>query len=146
MTEVKSDVTELCELICICTSVKHDDNHICSARKFEQKNEYKHYFALLFTTICFVMIGVSQIQINHVNLKDLNHYPNYLYEYFYRMIRVPLMYHLLIFILYIRNPILRKTVAREVQSWLRDNLGRRGEVFFRPERYWLGTCCLKKLF
>ena len=87
------------------------------------------------TTICFVMIGVSQIQINHVNLKDLNHYPNYLYEYFYRMIRVPLMYHLLIFVLYIRNPVLRKTVAREVQSWLRDNLGRRGEVFFRPERY-----------
>ena len=87
------------------------------------------------TAICFVMIGVSQLQINFVNLEDLNHYPHYLYEYFYRMLRVPLMYHLLMIVLYIRNPRLRKTVAREVQSCLSNITGRKNEVFCQPERY-----------
>jgi hypothetical protein len=55
---------------------------------------------------------------NAVHISDLNHYPYYLYEYFYTMVRVPLMFHLFVVILYVRNKEMRKTVARELQTLL----------------------------
>jgi hypothetical protein len=74
----------------------------------------------IITAISLMLIEYSQLQINLGNLSDLNHYPNYLYEYFYRLIRVPLMLHLLILISYLRNGELRKTIFREFQAWLRE--------------------------
>ena len=75
----------------------------------------------IITAICLLLIGVSQLQITFSNLADMNRYPNYLYEYFYRMIRVPLMFNLIVLILFVRNNLLRKTVLRELQSF-KENL------------------------
>jgi hypothetical protein len=71
----------------------------------------------IITAICLLLIGVSQLQFNFSNLSDMNRYPHYLYEYFYRLIRVPLMFHLLVLVSYVRNGELRKTIFREFQAW-----------------------------
>ena len=70
------------------------------------------------TTNCITVVffAVTQIQISFVNLEDLNHFPQYLSEYFYRLIRVPLMVTLLVIVFYIRHRELRQTVKRELQN------------------------------
>jgi hypothetical protein len=69
----------------------------------------------LVTAVCVLLIGVSQFSLSYVHVADLIKYPYYLYEYFYRMARVPLMFHLLVVIMYVRNPEMRKTVGREAR-------------------------------
>jgi hypothetical protein len=89
-----------------------------------EKQMLSDFTSNIITAVCMLLIGVSQLQINFVKLSDINHYPHYLYEYFYRMVRVPLMFHLLIIVFYVRNNQLRKTIFREVQScWSDSYLG-----------------------
>jgi hypothetical protein len=71
----------------------------------------------IVTAICMLLIGVSQLQTKFLNLSEINLYPYYLYEYFYTMVRAPLMFHLIIIIFYVRNNQLRKTIFRELQLW-----------------------------
>ena len=77
----------------------------------------KHNMTDLTTNVISVIFfGVSQIQIIYVELDDLNHFPHYLSEYIYRLIRVPLMIHLLVAVFYIRHKELRVTVKRELEN------------------------------
>jgi hypothetical protein len=68
--------------------------------------------------ISVLFFGVSQIQIRFQDIGDLNHYPNYLSEYFYRLIRVPVMMHLLVIVVFIRHSDLRLSVLREIQHFM----------------------------
>jgi hypothetical protein len=83
----------------------------------------------IVTAVCLLLIGVSQLQINFSNLSDMNRYPHYLYEYFYRMIRVPLMFHLIVLILYVRNRELRKTVIREFKDWKEELFSGKNKIY-----------------
>jgi len=70
------------------------------------------------TAICFAMIGIIQIQINIVDIRNMKLYPLYLFEYFYYLIRGPVMFLLLVLILYIRDDVLRNTILREIKYQL----------------------------
>jgi len=67
------------------------------------------------TAICFAMIGLIQIQINIVDIRNMKLYPLYLFEYFYYLIRGPAMFLLIVLILYVRDDVLRNTILREVK-------------------------------
>jgi hypothetical protein len=88
--------------------------------KFENKI-LSDFTSNIVTAICMPLIGVSQIQTKFVNFSEINLYPYYLYEYFYTMVRAPLMFHLIIVIFYVRNNQLRKTIFRELQLWWSDS-------------------------
>ena len=70
----------------------------------------------IISATCFLLIGVSQFQINIVDIDILKQYPYFLLEYFYRMIRAPLTCLLLIIIMYVRNKDLRRAVIREFSN------------------------------
>ncbi len=59
--------------------------------RFENKNLFD-FTSNIVTAICMLLIGVSQLQTKFVNLSEINLYPYYLYEYFYTMVRAPLMF------------------------------------------------------
>jgi hypothetical protein len=68
--------------------------------------------------IMFVIFGLSQVQLNLNDFSELNHYPYYLYEYFYRMVRPPLVFNLFFIVLIVRNDVMRKAVARRWKALL----------------------------
>jgi hypothetical protein len=74
----------------------------------------------IVTAVCSLLIVVSQISFKPPNMSDLNRYPYYLYEYFYTLVRAPLMIHLILVIMYARNPQMRTTVSRELCAQVRN--------------------------
>ena len=85
--------------------------------------------ANLVTVSCIVLAGLSQLQINFVNISDFNRYPHYLYEYFYRMVRPPLTGLLVVIMYYVRHRLLRKTIFRELKSFVEKFLPKRDEPY-----------------
>ena len=66
----------------------------------------------------FVIFGLSQVQLNLNDFSELNHYPYYQCEYFYRMVRPPLVFNLFFIVLIVRNDVMRKAVARRWNALL----------------------------
>ena len=83
----------------------------------------------LVTACCLVLAGLSQLWINFVNILDYNQYPNYLYEYFYRMVRPPLTFLLVVLVYFVRHPLMRKTVFRELKSIVEKCLPKRNQTY-----------------
>jgi hypothetical protein len=73
--------------------------------------------ASLVGAFMFVLIALSHIQLNLKDFSELNRYPNYLYEYFYRMVRLPLIFNLFFLVLIARNNVLKTAVARKFEAY-----------------------------
>ena len=69
------------------------------------------------TFICLIIIGMIQWRVSFVKITDLNNYPVFLYEYFFRLIRIPFSFLIIILLMFLRNKTLRKTVKMEIKNW-----------------------------
>ena len=83
------------------------------------KNLERHTFSDMITNItsvfCLILIGVIQLQLKVDSLADFNNYPYYLFEYFYSMIKAPIMFNLLLIVILVRNRQLRKVLFRDLK-------------------------------
>jgi hypothetical protein len=75
---------------------------------------FSHLVTLFIGAIMFIVIGLSTIQLQMIKASDLNLYPYYLYEYFYRMIRPPLLINLFYILLLIRDKNLKEALVRKI--------------------------------
>jgi hypothetical protein len=64
------------------------------------------------SVLCLFLIAVIQFQLKVNHLTDFNVYPYYLFEYFYSMIKAPVMFALLLILLLVRNQQLNKALFR----------------------------------
>ena len=66
-------------------------------------------FSALILSLCVFMV----IKSNKIPLQEFNCFPNYLYEYFFRLVWPYLMVLAIVLLHYYHNPMLRETIKRE---------------------------------
>ena len=67
------------------------------------------------TILCSVVV-IFTLKANEIPIKDFNCYPNYLFEYFFRMIWPIVFGYFLVCLFYYRNPNLRVTLMNELKN------------------------------
>ena len=91
---------------------------LLSNKKSWLTNLEHHSLSDMITNItsvfCLVLIGVIQLQLKVENLADFNNYPYYLFEYFYSLLRAPVMFNLFLIVILVRNQQLRKALFRDL--------------------------------
>jgi hypothetical protein len=77
-------------------------------------------------TTCFVTVVLGLVvviftwQANQIPVKNFNCYPNYLFEYFLRMVGPNIFWITLVSLYYFRNDKLRHSITSELRNWFQD--------------------------
>ena len=91
---------------------------------FAKMSIFKNSLSDLTTCFCTTILGSVVViftwKANQVPVKDFNCYPNYLYEYFFRMMWPIIFGFTLVLLYYFRNEKLRSTIAAELRSAFQD--------------------------
>ena len=84
------------------------------------KNVEKDSLSDLTTSICIVIVAsvaiVLTVKVNQIPIKDFNCYPNYFYEYFFRMVWPNLFGLTFVLFYFYRNAKLRSTIQLEIRN------------------------------